>query len=192
MRQRFNAAGGSIAKRIDWGLPTFHDTLKVRKVDYREWSDYIRARLNPQKMIDEQTGQPFTDAGLELALRDVYETIRTDGMVKLKPGGMGRGKSVSSRHTDHRFLVFNTADDWLSYQKRFGNVDSFDTMMGHISTMSRDIAMMEIFGPNPQATVNFMKQTIAKRAAGNEKMENQARRAAKSIDDLYGVMSGKS
>ena len=64
--------------------------------------------------------------------------------------------------------------------------------MGHISTMSRDIAMMEIFGPNPQATVNFMKQTIAKRAAGNEKMENQARRAAKSIDDLYGVMSGRA
>ena len=192
LRQRFNAAGGSIARRKDWGLPQFHDTLKVRKVDYTEWSNFIRPKLNLQKMIDEQTGQPFTDARLELALRDVYETIRTDGMVKIKPGGMGRGKSVSSRHTDHRFLVFNSASDWVSYQKRFGNPDAFDTMMGHVSTMSRDIAMMEIFGPNPQATVNFMKQTIAKRAAGNEKMENQARRAAKSIDDLYGVMSGRA
>jgi len=192
LRQRFNAAGGAVSKRKDWGLPQFHDTLKVRKVDYREWSAFIKPKLNLQKMIDEQTGQPFTEARLEFALRDVYETIRTDGMAKVKPGGVGRGKSVSSRHTDHRFLVFNSAQDWMSYQQRFGNPDAFDTMMGHVSTMSRDIAMMEIFGPNPQATITFMKQTIAKRAAGNEKMENQARRAAKSIDDLYGVMSGRA
>ena len=66
MRQRFNAAGGAILWRKDWGLPTFHDTLKVRKVDYREWSDYIRARLNPQKMIDEQTGSRLLMPGWSL------------------------------------------------------------------------------------------------------------------------------
>ena len=192
LRQRFNAAGGAVAKRKDWGLPQFHDTLAVRKVSYQEWRDFIAPKLNRQKMIDEQTGAAFTEARLELALRDVYETIRTDGMVKLKPGGVGRGKSVSSRHTDHRFLVFNSADDWMSYQQRFGNPDAFDTMMGHISTMSRDTAMLEILGPNPQATINFMKQTIAKRAAGDVKMEDKARKAAKSIDDLYGVLSGRN
>ena len=192
LRQRFNAAGGAISKRVDWGLPQFHNTLAVRKASFQEWRDFIAPKLNRQKMIDEQTGAAFTEARLELALRDVYETISSDGLAFMKPGGVGRGKSVSSRHTDHRFLVFNTADDWMTYQQRFGNPDAFDTMMGHISTMSRDIAMLEIFGPNPDATITFMKQTIAKRAAGDIKMEDKARKAAKSIDNLYGVMSGRA
>lgn len=192
LRQRFNAAGGAISKRVDWGLPQFHNTLAVRKASFQEWRDFIVPKLNTQKMIDEQTGAAFTTARLELALKDVYETISSDGLAFMKPGGVGRGKSVSSRHTDHRFLVFNTADDWMEYQKKFGNPDAFDTMMGHVSTMSRDIAMLEIFGPNPDATITFMKQTIAKRAAGDVKMEDKARKAAKSIDNLYGVMSGRA
>ena len=30
LRKRFNAAGGAIPKRSDWGLPQIHDTLRVR------------------------------------------------------------------------------------------------------------------------------------------------------------------
>jgi hypothetical protein len=39
LRQRFNAAGGRIPKRKDWGLPQVHDTLAVRRVSFEEWRD---------------------------------------------------------------------------------------------------------------------------------------------------------
>jgi hypothetical protein len=191
LRQRFNAAGGAISKRLDWGLPQFHDTLKVRKVPYNEWANFIRPKLNLNKMKDEQTGLPFTEARLEIALRDVYETIRQDGMNK-PPSGVSRAKSIANRHTDHRFLVFNTADDWMAYQKEFGNIDAFDVMMGHISNMSREIAMLEILGPNPTATVTFMKQSLMQRAAGDIKKEDAARSAANTVDSLFNYLSGRS
>lgn len=191
LRKRFNAAGGRIPKRMDWGLPQFHDTLLVRKASYEEWRDFIAPRLDIAKMVDEGTGLPMTPQRLELALRDVYETIRTDGMAKISPSAAaGRGKSLANRRTDHRFLVFRNADSWMEYQKKFGNPDAFDTMMGHISTMSRDISLMEILGPNPRSTINFMKTTLAKRAAGDLAQESRASRASKQLEDIYMAATG--
>jgi hypothetical protein len=192
LRKRFNAAGGAIVKRSDWGMPQNHDMISVRKAGYTEWRDFILPRLNRQKMIDEQTGIPFSDEKFELVMRDVYETISNDGINKLQPGGVGQSKSFANRRQDHRFLTFRDADSWLEYQKKFGNANSFDTMISHVSNMSRDIAMMEILGPNPTATLNFLKQTLVKNAQGNEKAQRAADRASKRIDDFYMSVTGKN
>ena len=192
LRQRFNAAGGRIPKRKDWGLPQIHNTLAVRKATYEEWRDFIQPRLDSVKMIDERTGLPFTPERMEMALKDVYETIRTDGMNKLIPGAVGQGKSIANRRLDHRFLVFKNADAWMQYQEKFGNANSFDTMFGHIKQMSKDIALMEILGPNPRATVSFLKQTIQKEAgmAADEAAERAAGRAAARLDSYYLSVTG--
>ena len=192
LRKRFNAAGGQIAKRLDWGMPQMHNVLRVRKAGYNEWKEFIIGRLDREKMIDEQTGLPMSPEKLELALRDVYETIRTDGFSKLNPGATGNGRSLSKRRTDHRFLIFKDADSWMQYQEKFGNDNAFDVMFGHIKSMSKDIALLEIMGPNPKATVNFLKQTIQKQAAmaADESMENAARRSVKNIDTFYNAVTG--
>lgn len=192
LRQRFNAAGGAIPKRQDWGLPQTHSTDRVRAVKYNEWRDYILPRLDPDRMIDERTGLKFTPERMELALKDVYETIRTDGMSKVKPGGVRGGKSVATRRTDHRFLVFKNADAWMEYNGRFGNPDPFDTMIGHLDLMSRDIAVMERLGPNPSATINYLQQTIRKAAAGDSTLEREASRASFGLDSLYGAIMGRN
>ena len=192
LRQRFNSAGGSISKRQDWGLPQTHSTERVRAVRFEEWRDFIAPRLNVDKMIDERTGLKFSPARLELALKDVYETIRTDGMASMKPSGTQRGRSVATRRQDHRFLVFRNGDSWLQYQQRFGNPDPFDSMMGHIDNMARDIAMMERLGPNPASTLTYLKQTMRKAAAGDVRAENRANRKSAQLDDLYGAIMGRN
>lgn len=192
LRKRFNAAGGQIMSRLDWGMPQMHSIVRVRSATFNEWREFIQPRLDPEKMIDEQTGLRMTPERLELALRDVYETIRTDGFNKMTPGATGQGRSIAKRRTDHRFLVFKDADSWLQYQEKFGNDNPFDTMFGHIKSMSKDIALMEILGPNPRATVNFLKQTAQKQAAmtGDEAMENAARKSAAKIDSFYMAVTG--
>jgi len=190
LRTRFNAAGGAIVKRLDWGLPQIHDTMLVRKSSYDEWKEFITARLDLQKMVDEQTGLPFSPNKLELAMRDAHESIITDGFNKMKPGATFGGKSLALRNQDHRFFVFRNADAWMEYQKKFGNPNPFDAMMGHIDMMSRDIAIMEVLGPNPRATVNFVKQSLKKDAAGNQALERSATKAASSIDALYSAVTG--
>lgn len=191
-RKRFNAAGGRIPKLENWGFPQAHNMLKIRKAGYQQWRESIVPKLDVNRIIDQKTGLPFTPESLELALNDVFQTITTDGMNKLKPGAMGQGKSLANQRLDHRFLVFKNADSWLAYQKEFGNPEVFDAMFGHISNMARDIAMMEVLGPNPKATTQFLKQTIQKQAAGDEAAENAARSAAARIDNFYMAVTGKT
>ena len=191
LRKRFNRAGGAIAKRTDWGMPQNHDQIAVSKAGYTAWRDFIGDRLDRDKMIDEQTGLRFSDEKLELVLTDVYESIRTDGLNKLTPGAQGYGKSLGNRRQDHRFLSFETATGWLEYQKKFGDANSFDTMISHITNMSRDISLMEILGPNPAATLQFLKQTLVKNAK-TEKAVKQAKAADTKIDNLYMFVTGKN
>lgn len=193
LRARFNAAGGDIGKIERWGMPQAHDSVKVRRAGYQAWRDAIAPLLDRAQMIDRRTEQPFTDEALELALRDVWEGIRTEGWDARSPAARGAGK-MANRHGDSRFLVFRSADDWMSYQKQFGAGTAFDAMMGHIDGMSREIAMMEILGPSPNATVDWIKGAIEKTAAldtsPDTKAIDRANAGVKQIDRLWNELNG--
>lgn len=163
LRLRFNAAGGNIGKLARWGLPQSHDSRLVRNAGRDAWIQFVWDKLDRGAMVDDATGQPFSDEALRAVLADVFETIRTDGLANLNPGGAGR-KSLANRHAEHRFLHFKSYDDWAEYQGRFGAGTAFDAMMGHIEGMSRDIAAMEILGPNPEATIRWLKDSVEKHA----------------------------
>ena len=192
LRLRFNAAGGAIPKRKDWGMPQFHNSVAVAAAGFTSWRDTILPKLDVNKMIDEQTGLPFSPQKLELVLKDVFETIRTNGQNKNKPGSFSGNQSFASRHQDHRFLVFKDADNWMKYQEAFGNPNAFDVMMAHIDNMSRDIALMEVMGPDPKTTLRFMKDTLTKEASlsGDAKQINSASKANAFLDDLYSATVG--
>ena len=144
LRVRANSYGMKIKSRDDWGLPQMHDTLTVRSTPKEDWIDFILPRLDIEKMIDEKTGLPFTDKSIRQALSQVYDNIATEGMANFKPGVNRMGKALHNRRLDHRFLAFKSADDWMAYQTRFGNPDPFKTMLDHINSMSRDIAILKI------------------------------------------------
>lgn len=197
LRVRYNAAGGHIAKRKDWGLPQSHDWLRVREVTFAEWRDYILPRLDLSRMVDDTTGRAFTPEAAERALRETYEAIRTNGLSRVTPSGQARGVAMANRRSDHRFLVFRDAEGWLEYQERFGEPDPFNTMMGHIDSMSRDIAIMEAMGPNPTATLRYVDTFLQKRAVESEikgkkgKAERDAaRRASAKLNTLYELYMG--
>lgn len=197
LRQRFNAAGGHIGKRDDWGLPQGHSSEKVGNATFEEWRDFIAPRLDPARMVDETTGQPFTAETLPKALAEVYQSIRSQGWAGRDPGGVAASK-LANRRADPRFLVFRSADDWMQYQERFGTASAFDAMMGHIDGMARDIAQMEILGPNPSATVRWLTDLIEQDAmlsgaSGKvwAKLKNRAFGARRQILNMHGVFTGE-
>lgn len=195
LRKRFNAAGGNIGKIDRWGLPQSHDSRLVRAAGFEQWRDTLMPLLDRARMIDDRTGLPFDDGALEMALRDVFETIRTDGWAKRTAGGQGKA-SLASRNAEHRFLHFKSADDWMAYAEAFGSGNPFDAMIGHVEAMSRDIAAMELLGPNPAATVNWHQDLIRKMAAddtspGAEGVD-KANAEASMIQRLWGELTGEN
>lgn len=159
LRLRRNAAGGATAKLEGWGLPQAHDARKVRDAGFAAWRDFMQPLLNVGRMIDYSTGEAFSPEALELALREAWETIRTEGWNKRAPGTRGRG-ALHRQRMDHRFLHFKDADSWLAYNARFGDGNAFDAIVGHIEGMTRDIAAMETLGPDPAATVAWLGDLV--------------------------------
>jgi len=156
LRQRFNRAGGAIPKRADWGLPQAHDSVAVGNVSKGEWVDFVKQRVDIDRMIDVETGAPFTPDSLDVVLQGVYETIRTNGLSDMVPGAAG-GKKLANRRQEARFLVFRDADAWIEYQDRFGSPNVYASMMDHLRDMARDVSLLEVMGPNPAASFRYLQ-----------------------------------
>lgn len=161
LRQRFNRAGGAIPRRADWGLPQTHDSVLVGRASEAEWVDFTLARLDPEKMVDVTTGQPFTLPALRATLQQVYQTIKSNGVVDMTPGAAG-GTKLANRRQEARFLVFKDPDSWLQYQQRFGHSNVYATMMEHLQAMSREVALLETLGPNPAQGFRYLQDLAHK------------------------------
>jgi hypothetical protein len=166
LRQRFNRAGGAIGKLDKWGLPQTHDPRALLRAGKDQWKVAIRPRLDLGRMRHEATDTPILPEELDGILDDVWHSVVSDGWTAREPQRQpfGRG-ALATQRAEHRFLIFKTADDWLAYARDFGQGDPFASMMSHINLMSRDIAALEILGPNPSATVEWLKQSITKEGA---------------------------
>lgn len=194
-RLRFNAAGGHIGKRDDWGLPQAHNTAAIRKAGYDEWRSEIMPRLDLEAMgRDFNNGLPFTPQNIEVLMRDAFEAIRTDGYSRRSPAAR-HGSAMYNRRADHRFFKFKSADDWLAYSERFGaRQDPFRVMMGHLDNMAMDISMMEVLGPNPFHTFSFVADAarqIASRSP-DPKALKRAQSKVRTGQDMLDLFSGKS
>lgn len=167
LRQRFNAAGGAIGKLEKWGLPQWHDPEALLNFGREAWIEHIMPMLDRDRMRSALTGNRLADEDLRQSLSAAWNRITSDGWIDREPAMQSAGRgAVSSQHADHRFLHFKDGDAWLAYARDFGGgSDPFSAMMGHLSTMARDIAAMEHFGPNPEGMRTYLKQVVEKHAA---------------------------
>ncbi len=205
LRQRFNRAGGAIGKLENWGLPQVHDAKALLRAGKDEWKLKIRSRLDLSRMRHPVTGDEILDFEIDGILDRVWGDIVTNGWASREPSQapVGRG-AIAGQHAEHRFLVFKSADDWLEYQRAFGQGDPFASMMNHINGMARDIAAIERLGPNPQAMLTFLKQRIEKAgqarktgeavpfAGWQARADSRARGKIAAIDNMWEAYRGNA
>ncbi|MFL0418424.1 hypothetical protein ACH0CP_12690 [Sphingomonas sp. 179-I 2A4 NHS] len=169
LRQRFNAAGGNIGKLRGWGLTHRHDALKVRSVPYDQWRGELRELLDISAMRDPDTGGTMTPQRLEEVIRGAYQSIRSGGLIGDTPDPFIKAGKLANARAYPRVFVFKDGDAWLRYDAKYGAGNVFTAMMAHIRGMSEDIAAMERFGPNPDATVKWMLDSVDRIEAQSEK-----------------------
>lgn len=197
LRQQFNIAGGDIPMLKGWGLSQSHDALGVAQAGFEAWWEFHRPLLDPARMIDASTGKPFAN---EEALREAGEyawrAIASNGMDGRVPGSFQGSGKLANRRADHRFFIYKDAEAWLAYNDRFGTSDPFDAIIGHLDGMTRDIAAMQVLGPNPAQTVRWlqdlMQQDALPTVAGGKaiKLEKNAKAGAVALGDMYDYYSG--
>jgi hypothetical protein len=207
LRQRYNAAGGAIAKLDGWGLPHAHDAAAVAKAGPDAWKEAVRPRLDLAKMRDPLTGGPLSAGRLDQVLDAAYANIVSDGWANRTPSMQRYGQgALANQRQEHRFLVFKSADDWLDYDRQFGHGDPIVSVFNHINGMARDIATMEALGPNPHAMIDWLKQVnaseLGKHKAGKPSLYAEGNAAQEwaggeekylmnRIDQVFGYLRGR-
>ncbi len=181
-RKLFNRFGGDIRFRKDHGAPMIHKAAKILKATKDDWVEFSLPHMNPYRMFD-AVGQPIADRQnlLKRTLEAVYDGFATRG-----EGGIIEDfayPATANTRLDPRVMQFRNADSWIAYNERFGEPDIFRTLTSHLDGMARDIGMMEVLGPNPEAGVRSLKKLAEKNGA--------SQRQLKIIDREWAVVSGK-
>ena len=160
----FNAAGGRIAKRENY-FPQAHDPRAVLRAGRDTWMADIKPGLDVSAMRDPLTGGALTPARLDEALDVIWGRIVTDGAVDAAPSTRPQGRgALATQRAEERFLEFKDGEAWLAYHKAYGGDDVHAVMMNHVHSLARDVAALEVLGPDPDATVAWMQSVIRQEA----------------------------
>jgi hypothetical protein len=154
LRQRFNSAGGDVG-RLDYGYtPQPHSTAKIRKAGRDGWVLSTMQWLDRTRYVRED-GSRMDDGEVIDFLHHVYDTLSTEGLNKKEPGSYSGSGARANRGADSRQLHFADGDAWLQYDAAFGRGTLYDAMMGHIGGITRDITLIERYGPDANATARL-------------------------------------
>ncbi|PXM05037.1 hypothetical protein [Klebsiella variicola] len=192
LRQRFNDAGGDIGYLENWGIPQHHSMEKVGRVSQDKWISDVIGKLDRKYYIKDD-GQLMSDAELKTFLGEAYNTIATGGLNKLSDTGMRISGARSNRGNASRQIHFKDADSYLEYQREYGDRSLWEVMVGHLEGISKDIALVETYGPNPDHVFrSILDEVTAEQATANPERAGRIKRLANSTENLYNFIAGKT
>ncbi len=192
MRQRANANGADIGK-LDYGyIPQSHDGWKMLKADKilkqkgtnakDAWIDFITPLLDRNQYFD-LDGNVLDDAGFREMLDRVYDTIITNGSTddSVFKIAENRPQVLSQRQRfPNRKLHFVSPEAWIEYESKFAKGSLSSSLISHVQKMAANIAIMEDWGPEPQATFDLLKYTA-------EQVSNNAIKQMQEANTASGV-----
>ncbi len=173
-----NAQGAWISRLDGYVTRQSHDAIKIsggffrgaepfgvkskrREQSKKEWIDYITPRLAEQSFdgvddIEAYLGQMWTDI---VTGHHNPSSSYHDDLDAFKPNGL-----VARKVSAARVLHFKTVDDWLAYNDRFGAGGIFEGYISQLDRAASNAALMEVYGPNPQAAYTNLKDDYISQA----------------------------
>lgn len=192
LRRRFNDAGGDIGYLENWGIPQHHSMEKVGRATRDQWVSDVIGKLDRKYYIKED-GQLMSDAEVTAFLGEAYNTIATGGLNKLSDSGMRLSGARANRGNASRQIHFKDADSYLEYQNQYGDRSLWEVMVGHLEGISKDVALVETYGPNPDHVFrSILDEVTAETATANPQSTGKVKRLANSTENLYNFISGKT
>ncbi|HYE45164.1 MAG TPA: hypothetical protein VEA44_05260 [Caulobacter sp.] len=186
-------------------------SLAARRKAFHDWADFIRPRLDAKtfERIDPQDVAQLADAaelhaaGVLRRADDLEERFLYSAWWNIVTGGEDRlagasdlgefrpPPSTARSVSKSRVLHFKSADDWMDYHDRFGQGSLFGVIARELDRSARNAALMDRWGPAPEAAIQADLADAAKaaRAAGDSKAAQRLDGGAlrQTIDQLTGA-----
>lgn len=192
LRERFNRAGGDIGALEDWGLPHHHSQSMVAKAGRDQWVTDTLPLLDREHYFNED-GSRMDDAQLTDFLKEAWTSIATGGANKLTPGGPKGSGMRANRGNESRQIHYKDARAYLEYQKSYGERSLYEVLISHIAGVSKDVGLVETFGPNPDNAFRYWRDSLVQEGKLAEpvnagKFDERAIRT----ENLYNEVAGKT
>ncbi len=177
----------------------FHrwDNTRVARVTQEQWIDSVWNHIDRENMLSE-IGLPINDRDLRLSLQEIYKSISTRGLIDVAELGDRAGQVVTRgrreatnlgmRKGGGRFLKWKSPESWMEVHKMYGRGNLFEHISSTIDALSRDVAIAEVLGPHPKATLTAMEKEMDT-AFANQALSKTGMAAARAAEKIGGPKS---
>jgi hypothetical protein len=143
---RVKREGKPLSVLDDWRLPQKWDTQAVRKVSQAEFTNDLMTEFESggMKVMDKAGQGEAPRAAVGGIIANAYKDIT-----------LGQGSGSGGGFADNlRIFRFDDPETYKRLMKKYGAGDGglHKMMVGHLASMSREIAFTEVLGPNYDAT----------------------------------------
>ena len=176
MHTDWKEAGGEMGTLKDFGTPQHHEASKIVK-DREGWKQTARETFDWERMrVDSNMREDVLD--------QLWEVLGSGGARKADPTKLPPviAKALSDTKQAHRIIHFKDADTFLRYNDAFGTDDLYGMILSDIDVRARNIAMMEVLGPDPDSTFTVLRN-MARQTEGKDD-------AGKYAQGLYDTLNG--
>jgi len=149
------------------------------------WIEDVLPKLDRERYVDEETGLPMDDQQLREVMSGIWQTIASNGLT----GPLAGEGALASRLSVSREIWFKDPQSWVEANRIYGARDLFSTITGEAQRHAREVALLEMYGPNP--TAGF--RTDLTYAMQGQALDNPAagRRGSYRAQIMFDELSGK-
>ncbi|MDQ0132668.1 hypothetical protein J2T08_000569 [Neorhizobium galegae] len=189
---RVKKGGKPLSVLEDWRLPQMWDSKATKRVTEREFLDDLMTEIDAGNMrvMDGEGWGEAPRGAIPGIIQNAYKDITLG-----RSGGQGAGGFSNQL----RVFRFDNPDAYKRLMKKYGvgSGGLFNTMMGHIQGMGKEIAFVEVLGPRYEQ--NFEKLLQAARDDDAVRANSIGKRFERSItmnspaavQRTYDALSGK-
>lgn len=190
-------AGVPVGKLEDWRLPQHFDNAAVKAMgreafvgQMTEWwvSDKLRLRdwdADGQAYFRPGSQGGEADRRVREILERAYDNITTGGDASIDPGAVRRS-TMADRYGRRRAFEWTSDEAWREFSATMGVGDDAigELMVRHIDNISRDLAVAQVLGPDPDRAARTLIEMYQK--------EGGSRFWANKLGAIYEINTGKA
>lgn len=179
---RVKRAGKPLAVLEDWRLPQMWDTSRVKKFSEKQFLDDIMQEVNAGSMrvMDKHGQGEAPRVAIPGIIQNAYKDITL---------GKSQGAGAGGFSNQMRVFRFDNPEAYKRLMKKYGMGDGglFNTLMGHVQGMAKEIAFVEVLGPQYQQNFKKLHTLAVADDAGRAKTVLQRARRSFSMNSPAAV-----
>lgn len=141
---------------------------KLIKMGYEVWEREAMPRFNWKEMLDKETGEMLNLAGRQRVLREIFDSVTSDGRNKqtlIKSGKMRSFRSsaevaIGDQISRQRVVHLIDSQAWMEMNDLAGSLDSLSTHLAGLKSIASNMVMVDRFGPDATQTVKFINDAV--------------------------------